>query len=238
MDVGTVNVKNVFFAAAVVSLVVGFSLSSFRLTRSAQRRIYWLCACLAAMFGFLAPYPKFGTGFAVAVALFGGMVVAAYLTSSYIKIGGKVYALTVADSQPDPVDDPSDTDARVDPAADAYSGQLTPVTMWWMLVVLAVIAGGNAYAALFSNGEAWVGAMSAGFAALLAIGAGYTDGSWDYQPARRQYLQLALASVVTAGGFALLYFAAFYTARRRPLRRSTSLDPRARPRHLKRGSDD
>jgi hypothetical protein len=165
------------------------------------------------------------------------MTVAAYVTSSYIKIGGKIYALTVADSQPDPEDGPSDTNAGVGPAADAYSGQLAPAKMWWMIVVLAVIGGGNAYAALFSNGEAWVGVMSAGFAALVAIGAGYTDGSWDYQPARRQYLQLGLASVVTAGGFALLYFAAFYTARRRPLRRSQSLDPRAHPRHQKRGPD-
>ncbi len=163
--------------------------------------------------------------------MFGAMTVAAYVTTSYIKIGGKIYALTVADSQPDP-------NAGVDPAADAYSGQLTPAKMWWMLAVMAAIGGVNAYAALFSNGTAWVGVMSAAFAALLAIGAGYTDGSWDYQPARRQYLQLALASVVTAGGFAVLYFAAFYTARRRPLRRSQSLEPRAHPRHLKRGPDD
>jgi hypothetical protein len=229
--------KNVCFAAAVVCMFVGFSLSSFRLTVSIQRRIYWICACIAGLLGFLAPYPKFGTGVAAGAALFGGMTVAAYVTSSYIKIGGKIYALTVADSQPDPEDGPSDTNAGVDPAADAYSGQLTPAKMWWLIVVLAVIGGGNAYAALFSNGEAWVGVMSAGFAALVAIGAGYTDGSWDYQPARRQYLQLGLASVVTAGGFALLYFAAFYTARRRPLRRSQSLDPRAHPRHQKRGPD-
>lgn len=230
--------KNVFFAAAAVFLAVGFSLSSFRLAISAQRRIYWVCACLAGVAGFLAAYPKLGTAFALGGLFFGGMTVVAYVTSSYIKIGGKIYALTVADSQPDPEGRPTAApNVGVDPAADAYSGQLTPAKMWWMIVVLAVIGGGNAYAALFSNGQAWVGAMSAGFAALVALGAGYTDGSWNYQPARRQYLQLALASVVTAGSFALLYFAAFYTARRRPLRRSQSLDPRAHPRHQKRGPD-
>jgi hypothetical protein len=231
-------VKNILFAAAAASFLAGFSLSSFRLNMRVQRRVYWVCACLAAIFGFLMPLPNTRTGLVVGGLFFSGMTVAAYVTSSYIKIGGKIYALTVADSQPDPEDGPSDTHAGVDPSADAYSGQLTPAKMWWMIVVLAVIGGGNAFAALFSNGEAWVGVMSAGFAALLAIGAGYTDGSWDYQPARRQYLQLGLASVVTAGGFALLYFAAFYTARRRPLRRSQSLDPRAHPRHLKRGPDD
>jgi hypothetical protein len=231
--------KNAFFGAAVVCMFVGFALSSFRLTASAQRRIYWFCACLTALFGFLAPYPKFTTGLAAGGALFGGMVVVAYVTSSYIKIGGKIYALTVADSQPDPDDRPTAADSKSESVsgASAYSGQLTPPKMWSMIVVLAVIGGGNTYAALFSNGEAWVGIMSGSFLALVAIGAGYTDGSWDYQPARRQYLQLALASVVTAGGFALLYFAAFYTARRRPLRRSQSLDPRAHPRHLKRGPD-
>jgi hypothetical protein len=86
--------KNVFFAAAVVCLAAGFALSSFRLAQSAQRRIYWVCACLAA-----------------GGALFGGMTVAAYVTSSYIKIGGKIYALTVADGQPDPEDTPQDTHA-------------------------------------------------------------------------------------------------------------------------------
>jgi hypothetical protein len=230
--------KNILFAAAAACFLTGFSLSSFRLNIKLQRRLYWACAGLAFIFGFLMALPNIRTGLAVGGLFFSGMVVAAYVTSSYIKIGGKIYALTVADSQPDLGDGPSDTTAGVDPAVDAYSGQLTPAKMWWMLVVLAVIAGGNAYAALFSYGEAWVGVMSAGFAALVAIGAGYTDGSWDYQPARRQYLQLALASVVTAGGFALLYFAAFYTARRAPLRRAHSLDPRARPRHLKRGPDD
>jgi hypothetical protein len=186
------------------------------------------------------PLPNTRTGLVVGGLFFGGMTVAAYVTSSYIKIGGKIYALTVADSQPDPEDRPAAAGSKSESVsgADAYSGQLTPAKMWWMIVVLAVIGGGNAYAALSSNGEAWVGVMSASFLALVAIGAGYTDGSWDYQPARRQYLQLALASVVTAGGFALLYFAAFYTARRRPLRRSQSLDPRAHPRHLKRGPDD
>ena len=226
--------KNICFAAAVVFLVAGFSLSSLKLSIGAQRRAYWVCTCLAGIAGALAGYPKIGTAAGLAALFAGGMTVVAYVTSSYIKIGGKVYALTASDSQPDPGDPPAAESAS---AADAYSGQLTPAKMWWMLVVLAAIGGVNAYAALFSTGQAWVGALSGGFAALLAIGAGVTDGSWDYQPARRQYLQLALASAVTAGGFAVLYFAAFYIARRRPLRRSQSLDPRAHPRHSKRGPD-
>lgn len=224
--------KNLCFAAAVVFLVAGFALSSLRLDIRTQRRLYWLCACGAALFGALAPYPKLGTGLAAGGTLFAGMVVAAYVTSPYIKIGGKVFALTVADSQPD-AQDRRPGRAGDDPAPDAYSGLLTAAKMWWMLAALAGIAGVNAYAALFSNGQTWVGLMSAAFVALLAVGAGYSDGSWDHQPARRQYLQLALASVVTAGAFAVVYFGAFYAARRAPLRRSQSLEYRAHPRHQK-----
>jgi hypothetical protein len=232
--------KNAFFAAAAACFLVGFSLSSFRLTLRVQRRLYWACACLAAVFGFLMALPNSRTGIVVGALFFSGMTVAAYATGSYIKIGGKIYALTVVDGQPDRDDARQDTDADVaaDPAPDAYSGVLTAAKMWWMLVVIAAIAGINGYAALFSNGGAVVGVMSAAVLTLVAIGLGYADGSWDYQPARRQYLQLGVASVVTAGGFALFYFAAFYAARRRPLRRSQSLDPRAHPRHLKRGPED
>lgn len=242
--------KNAFFAAAAICFIAGFSLSSFHLARSAQRRIYWACACLAAVFGFLAAYPNSKTGLVVAGLFFAAMTVAAYVTTPYIKIGGKVYALTVADSQPDPEDAPTPSadlagaestptaaasDKRFDPAPDSYSGLLTAAKMWWMLVVIALIVAVNAYAFLFSNGEAAVAAVGAAFLTLLAICVGYADGSWDYPIARRQYLQLGVASLITAGTFAMLYLAAYYTARRLPLRRRQSMEYRAHPRHRKNG---
>jgi hypothetical protein len=177
------------------------------------------------------------------------MTVMAYVSTPYIKIGCKIYALTLSDRQPDPDESstapdrqpPRDgappaktTDAQADRAPDPYSGLLTPATMWWLVVGLAAIAAGNTYAFLFSDGQAAPAAVSAAFVALLAVGGGYGDGSWRYRIARGQYLPLVVASVISAGGFALLYLAAYYTARRFPLRRTQSMEYQAHPRHRQR----
>jgi hypothetical protein len=120
-----------------------------------------------------------------------------------------------------------------DPVADSYSGMLTPTTMWWVMVGLSVIAGGNAYAYLFSDGKAPVAIVMAVFVVLLALGTGYGDASWGYRIARGRYIPFVIAAVVTGGGFALVYLGAYYTAGRWPLRRTQSMQNRAHPRHEK-----
>lgn len=225
--------KDVFFGAAVVCYIAGFSLSSFRLTRSAQRRIYWLCACLAGVSGYLACYPDRERGFGVAGIFFGGMVIAAYTATSYIKISGRIFALSLADSQSESPAAPHSGD-DIDPTPDSYGGMLSAAKMWWMLVIIAVIAGGNVYFAAVGREKGFIPWTGAAFIALIALGIGYTDGSWDYPVARRQYIQFAVASLVTTGSVAVLYLASYYTARVYPLRREQSLEYRAHPRHQKR----
>jgi hypothetical protein len=238
----------VFLVVVILCLVTGFVLDFFGISRSTQRRIYWASACLAAVSGFLMVYPNWKTGLGIAALLLSAMTVMAYVSTPYLKIGGKIYALTVADSRPDPEDthtpaaghpgtDGAPTadsaDPAFDPAPDSYSGMLTATTMWWLLVGLSVIAAVNTYAFLFSDGKAGAAAASAALLVFLAAGTGYGDASWDYPIARRQHLQLGLASLITAGGFALVYLIAYYTARRFPLRRTQSLEYRAHPRHRK-----
>jgi hypothetical protein len=238
-------VQHLLIGVIALCFVVGLVLDFLHIDRSSQRRIYWASACLAAVSGFLMVYPNWKTGLGIAGMLSAAMTMAAYAATPYIKIGGKIYALTVNDRQPDPPDalsaasepdgrpDARKADPHVDPAPDSYSGMLTATTMWWLLVVLAVIAAANAYAFLFSDGKPAVAALGTGFVALLAVGAGYGDASWDYPIARGQHLQLGAATIITAGSFALLYLSAYYTARRFPLRRTQSLEYRAHPRHRK-----
>jgi hypothetical protein len=241
-------VQHIFLGVIVLCFVVCFALSFFDISRGSQRRIYWASACLAAVSGFLIGYPNWQKGLGITGILLGAMIMAAYAATPYIKIGGKIYALTVADSRPDPedIDTPAGDhpgtdgaphahsgDPEFDPAPDSYSGMLTAAKMWWMLVVLAVIAAGNVYFFAVGRGGGWVAAAAAAFVALLAVGAGYGDASWGYPIARGQHLQLGIASLITAGGFALLYLSAYYTARRFPLRRKQSLEYRAHPRHRK-----
>jgi len=235
-----------FLLVAGLCIATGIALSFLNISRSSQRRIYWASACLAAVAGFLIGYPNIKNALGLAAMLLTTMTVMAYVSTPYIKIGGKIYALTVRDRQPDPdasstapaSQPPRDgappaktTDAQADRAPDSYSGLLTPATMWWLLVGLAAIAAGNTYAYLFSDGQAAPAAVSAILVALLTVGGGYGDGSWRYQIARGQYVPFVVASVITAGGFALLYLGAYYAARRFPLRRTQSMEYQAHPRH-------
>ena len=225
--------KDLFFGVIVLCLILNVLIPS-RITRSSQRRIYWGSTCVAAISGFLAFYPDWKTGLAIAGLWLAAMTFAAYAATPYIKIRGKIYAVTVSLRQPDPEDRARSvkrTDAPYDPAPDSYSGMLTPATMWWMLVVLAVIAAGDVYFFVLGRGGWSVPAMGAGLLALLAVGLGYGDASWGYRIARGQYVPFGVASVITAGSFAVVYLTAYHTARHWPLRRTRSLEYRARPRH-------
>lgn len=230
--------KNIFFGAAVVCFVAGFSLSSLPITRSAQRRLYWLFACLAGVSGFLMCYPDRAKGLGVAGLFVAAMVVAAYAATPYIKIGGRIFALSLTDGRPDDPEAATRSVGGGGPTPDSYSGMLSAAKMWWMLAIIAVIAGGNVYYAAVGRENGLIPWVSAAFLAVLALGAGYADGSWDYPIARRQYIQLATASLVTAGAFPVLYLTSYYMATRWPLRRERSLEHRTHRRHEKRRSLD
>jgi len=247
MGVRQINVQHLFLGLIILCFVAGLTLDFFNLSRSTQRRFYWAGAGLAAIAGFLMVYPNLKNAIGIAVTLFATMTLIAYLSTPYIKIGGRIYALTTGDQQPDPedsltVDDSAPhqhnapaqlADPLIDSAPDSYDGTLSHVTVWWALVVIAGIAAVNVGAFLFSDGKAAAAAGGAGFLALLTIITGYCDASWDYPIARGQYLQLAIASLITAGSFALLYLIAYDTARRFPLRRKQSPEYRAHPHRRK-----
>lgn len=227
-------VRDLSFGVIVLCYLAGFLLSFSKISTSAQRRIYWSCACIAGFFGTLATYPTWTNAAVLGILVPAVMAVAAYVSTPYIKIRGKIYALTITD--PDPEDEPATTDStqqEIDPRPDSYSGLLTATTMWWALVVLTAIGAGNVYFAATGKGEIWVGLMSGTFSALLTVVTAYGDASWRYPIARGQYIQFGVASVITAGVFPLLYLAAYYIAQRRPLRRKQSMEYRVHPRHRK-----
>ena len=169
----------------------------------------------------------------------GLMVAAAYAYTPYIKISGKVYALTVQDSQPDPDENSARapgttvTEQAHDPAPDAYSGLLSATKMWWLLIPLLIISTGNIYAFAFSRGEWWVAVIGLAFIVFLAVAMGFGDASWEYGIARGHRVQFAIAAIVTVGVFAVLYLAAYQTGKHWPLRRKQSMEYRAHPRHQK-----
>lgn len=215
--------SDVFFWIVVLCFVAGFMLSFLKISRSAQRRLYWSCTCAAGVSGALSTYPTWEGASALGVLPVAAMVAMAYVATPYIKIGGKIYALTINSQRPDP-DGARDgenisTTTESATAADAYSEFLSATKMWWILVVIASIAAGNVYGFAAGKAEAWVAVMMAAFLVLLAVGTGYGDASRRYRVARGQFVQFGVASLITAGSFALVYLTAYCIAERQPLRR-------------------
>jgi hypothetical protein len=227
--------SDLLFWVVALCFVAGFMLSFLKISRSAQRRLYWTCACVAGVSGALSTYPTWDGAAALGILPVAAMVVMGYVATPYIKIGGKIYSLTVGARRPDPDDvrDAESVSANQGSGSthDSYSGLLTAATMWWMLVVIAVISAGNVYGLVVGKGDAWAAVAAATLLALLAIGTGYGDASWCHRVARGQYVQFGVATALTAGGFALVYLTAFYIAQRRPLRHKQSMEHRAHPRH-------
>jgi hypothetical protein len=174
-------------------------------------------------------YPKWNEAVGAALLVIAAMTAAAYGYTPYIKIRGKIYALTVQDSQPDPEDTPAGAkaDPDHDPAPDAYSGLLTARKLWWIIIPVLAISTGNIYAFVSGRGEGWVAAIGIGMLLFFAVAAGAGDASWGYGIARGQHLQFALATVITAGAFAVIYLIAYFAAKRWPLRREQSMEYRA-----------
>jgi len=223
--------SDVFMVIFVASIAVAVIQQFFKHSRGSQRRTYWSCTCAAAIFGFLAVYPDLQKGLWMALFSLGAMIVIAYAYTPYIKLGGKIYALTVHDSRPDPDEAAAETTTgqQHDPAPDAYSGLLTAPKMWWVLVPLMLISAGNTYAFAIGEGEGWVAAIGITFLVFLAIATGYGDASWGYSIARGQRLQFIILAIVTLGTFAVLYLGAYAIAKRRPVRSRHSMEYRAHP---------
>jgi hypothetical protein len=229
-------VSNFFLAIAIASSAVAVIQSFFDHSRTSQRRIYWSCVGIAAMAGFFMVYPDWKKGLGLGLFFLSAMTVVAFAYTPYIKLGGKTRALTVQDSRSDSGDTPTTTSVALerDPTPDAYSGIVSAAKMWWLLVGLLVISAGNFYAFVAGRGEVWVAAIGIGFVVFLAVVTGYGDASWGYAIARGQRPQFAIATVTTAGAFAVLYLFAYYTGKHMPLRRKQSMEYRAHPRHAER----
>lgn len=223
----------IFFVALVACLAVAVTPSFLdrRISLALQRRIFWGASVAASLFGFLmlySMYQNWKEGIGVALFFLGLMTFLAYFNSPYIKIGGKIYALTVQDSRAE-TPRPTPADPEFDPAPDAYSGIITAMKLWWMAVPGLAICAISAYFFIFtSDHDLWFGLATA-LLVVLALLYGYGDGSWGYRIARGQYVQFGIVAVVTAGSFTLLYLAAYWAGRRWPFRSRRSME-RVHPR--------
>ncbi|MGV0836691.1 hypothetical protein [Mycolicibacterium thermoresistibile] len=226
--------SDLFFWLTVIAVGTAIVQSFFNHDNSSQRRIYWICVCIASITAFLMSYPILSRCLQGAAFTFGAMTLLAYLYTPYIKIDGQIYALTEDNRTADADDAESDAGGATEPeGSDSYSGLLSSAKMWWIQVILIAMSVINIYAYLTGNGEWWVAGIGVAFILFFSLVIGYGDGSWDYPFARGKFVQFGILTVITLGVYALLYFGAYSIARRRPIRSRHSMEYRAH-RHLRR----
>lgn len=225
---------SVFLYLLTALISATFFEAFLKVSRATHRIIYWTCTAAAAACGFMVAYPNCKEALLTSAFVGGCLVMIAYFKTPYIKIGGKVYALTVADSQPDPDVEDGHRELGVgdyDPAPDSYSGVLTPAKMWWGMIPVALMGTGSIWASA-SGIQPWrYAVMGGGLLFVMASLGGFGDASWGYSVARRQYLPFVLVGILTGGIFALVYLIGYYAGKRWPVRRKQSMEYRAHPRH-------
>lgn len=221
-----------FFIGALLGLACAVVPLWTRRDDSWQRRVYWTGIGIAILCAFLASLPDWKIGGGLALFVGGLAILGAYFNTPYIKIGKKIYAFYTQDSHADsPRDDTArsaDKKPRYSPPSDSYSGLASAKKFWWLLVFVVVICVFNVVTV--DPNKPWVSILAATMIVLIASYFGYGDASSGYSIARGQRPQFVLISAITAGVFALLYFAAYQAGKRWPLRRKQAMQYRAYPR--------
>jgi hypothetical protein len=203
-----------------------------------ERRFFWAGFLLASISAFFIFYPPDGrTGVIFSLLACFTMLTRAYMSTSYIKIGGKIYAFHLSDSRPDPSPDGAAVDREDldhDPAPDSYSGLATPGKTWSLLILGIAICSLNVVIYVLNKERPVLAAVMAAVLVGLAVLIGYGDSIWGYSIARGQRIQFFIISIITAGVFTVFYLGAYFAGKRWPWRNKRSLEYRAHPRHQKR----
>lgn len=182
----------VVFAVGLAVVMVGMSTAPFLPERHLQRRTYWLSWLAGGgLITLAAELADPGRGWGIATMLAPMSVSVAYFKSPYLKIRGRIYAVSFLDRQPDPPRDGEPCAAEAPPPLprDRY-GHLSAATYWWLVATF------NAGCATTVVGQGWTLGTSAAFAAFSACLAatGFSDAAGGYGIARRRFIP---ATVVT-----------------------------------------
>ena len=171
--------------AAVASVVVD--------DREVQRRIYWLGWLSAALCFALAVLPRGWPG-SVGIGLLAlfAATVYAYLRTPYLKVGGRVYAISGTEEAPNGTRRYPRSAAKAEGYPTAM-GSLSARNMWWILAAMTGIVSLGIYVV------GWTWQIILGAALLTVMGglAGIDDGSRKLPIARGQHVQAFLTSVAS-----------------------------------------
>lgn len=179
-----------------------------------ERRIFWVSWLLGTGVMALAPSPGGWriTGVMLALST-GAAFLFAYFRTSYLKVGGRIYAYWIPRTHPDPPTDGSPAPPVI-PPTDAYRGHVTATAHWCLLTVFSVVAGTSALMIGMGPETLGAGVLTV---AMLAF-TGYIDSHDGFPIARRRWVQLAAIVVSSIPVFLLppiAYLIGYYIDRPR-----------------------
>jgi uncharacterized membrane protein YhaH (DUF805 family) len=200
------------FGLAVV--LVGMVGGAFLDGRRRQRGAYWLSWLTGGAIMVLADCLNGGSGLMIGALLVAMSVMIAFFKSPYLKIGGRIYAVSLEDRQPDP---PADGEPAEPPAplpADRY-GTLSAAAFWWLM---AAMHGAAAVVVVFEGWTSPQVLLVAAFALVLGM-TGFGDSSRGFTRLRGQYVPgvvCLIASIPLFGVPPLLYLLGYEIGRHFP----------------------
>ncbi|MCV7209690.1 hypothetical protein [Mycolicibacterium canariasense] len=203
---------HVWIVVGALVVVTGSAASAYTDNLRVERRIYWLSWLFGAILMSVAVANRGWKLSAITLTAIAVVaVIVAYFRTSYVKIGGRVFAYTITRSQPDPAPDGS-PHSPADPPPDSYGGLVTAATHWWTLSVLSVGAGGVG----LSEGMTPVTIAAIALAATALALTGYLDARDGFDIGRKQRGQLLIIVIASIPVFlvpALAYAIGYYIDR-------------------------
>lgn len=165
------------------------------------RRVFWSGLGVAVVLAFFIAFPpdwKSGVQLSALVAFM--MLGTAYFTSPYLKFNGKIRAAFRADVEAE------------DPPGRTRPGTTRLLTsarkLWWFIVAGMALCTFNVVQFVMTGDAPRLAVTMAAVVVVMAVVFGFAEGRAGDPIAQGQTLQFVLASVVTAGIFAVLYLGA------------------------------
>ena len=205
------------FAVSIVIVMATVGVMAYVKARHVKRRIFWLGLLTADACVAVSALPL---GMDTTVTLFVGFALAivfrAYFDTPYLKIGGRIYALSMSDSRPDPPRDGSPAEPMPPPPRDSYGGEASAQTFWWVVTVMTcAFAAGVYLGGWFSLTILCTALLSAG-----AVVCGIDDATRKLPMARGQHVQafvISVASILLWFAPPICYFVGYQIGTRKPM---------------------
>lgn len=193
--------------------------------RKLQRWIYWLGWMIAALCFALAVLPRGWPGsLGIGLSALFAAVVYAYLRTPFLKINGRVYAISSIEDEPTSHTAQNPQSA---PRRDSYPtgmGTVSAHNMWWVLVALTCLVSAGVYLV----GWPWQMILGAAFVTVLGAITGLDDGSRKLPIVRGQYIQaliVSVASILLWLAPPICYYFGYRVGQRWPMGRGRHIAP-------------